>query len=72
MFWLYKVGNVLEKKEGSICSGTLAIVMAKDVNVNAIAPSYIATDNTVALRDDENRSRSTPERIPAGRLVQPG
>jgi 2-deoxy-D-gluconate 3-dehydrogenase len=37
------------------------------VNVNAIAPGYIATDNTAALRDDPDRSRSILERIPAGR-----
>lgn len=37
------------------------------VNVNAIAPGYIATDNTAALQADENRSRSILERIPAGR-----
>ena len=37
------------------------------VNVNAIAPGYIATDNTRALRDDPARSRAILERIPAGR-----
>ncbi len=40
---------------------------AKGVNVNAIAPGYIATDNTRALQDDPDRSRSIVERIPAGR-----
>jgi 2-deoxy-D-gluconate 3-dehydrogenase len=40
---------------------------AKGVNVNAIAPGYIATDNTQALQDDPDRSRSILERIPAGR-----
>ena len=40
---------------------------AKGVQVNAIAPGYIATDNTTALRDDPDRSRSILERIPAGR-----
>jgi len=44
---------------------------AKGVNVNAIAPGYISTDNTVALRADENRSRSIMERIPAGRWGDP-
>ncbi|TFD55627.1 SDR family oxidoreductase [Cryobacterium sp. Hh7] len=39
----------------------------RGVTVNAIAPGYIATDNTQALQDDENRSRSILERIPAGR-----
>jgi 2-deoxy-D-gluconate 3-dehydrogenase len=37
------------------------------VNVNAIAPGYIATDNTEALRADPVRSRQILERIPAGR-----
>jgi 2-deoxy-D-gluconate 3-dehydrogenase len=37
------------------------------VNVNAIAPGYMETDNTVALRNDEARSRAILERIPAGR-----
>jgi 2-deoxy-D-gluconate 3-dehydrogenase len=37
------------------------------VNVNAIAPGYIATDNTQALRDDPDRSASILGRIPAGR-----
>ncbi|MFC6023409.1 SDR family oxidoreductase [Plantactinospora solaniradicis] len=37
------------------------------VNVNAIAPGYIATDNTRALRDDPDRDRAILARIPAGR-----
>ncbi len=41
------------------------------VNVNAIAPGYIATDNTRALRDDPDRYRSILERIPAGRWGDP-
>jgi len=40
---------------------------ARGVTVNGIAPGYIATDNTQALQDDEQRSRSILERIPAGR-----
>jgi 2-deoxy-D-gluconate 3-dehydrogenase len=40
---------------------------AKGVNVNGIAPGYIATDNTEALRGDAERSRSILDRIPAGR-----
>ncbi|MFF2078222.1 SDR family oxidoreductase [Kitasatospora sp. NPDC058162] len=40
------------------------------VNVNAIAPGYIATDNTQALQDDPVRSKSILERIPAGRWGQ--
>ncbi|MES2829256.1 MAG: SDR family NAD(P)-dependent oxidoreductase [Bacteroidota bacterium] len=43
----------------------------KGVNVNAIAPGYISTDNTSALRADEDRSRSILERIPAGRWGNP-
>ena len=39
----------------------------KGVNVNAIAPGYIATDNTSALRSDEVRNVSILSRIPAGR-----
>ena len=41
------------------------------VNVNAIAPGYIATDNTAALRADETRNRQILERIPAGRWGTP-
>ena len=43
----------------------------KGVNVNAIAPGYISTDNTTALRADENRSRAIMERIPANRWGEP-
>src|SRR5260370_22916233 len=39
----------------------------KNVQVNAIAPGYIATDNTAALRADEGRNRAILSRIPAGR-----
>ncbi len=41
------------------------------VNVNGIAPGYIATDNTQALRDDPDRSRAILDRIPAGRWGTP-
>jgi 2-deoxy-D-gluconate 3-dehydrogenase len=41
------------------------------VNVNAIAPGYIATDNTAALRADEARNKAILERIPAGRWGHP-
>ena len=44
---------------------------SKGVNVNGIAPGYIATDNTEALRNDEDRSNSILARIPAGRWGQP-
>ena len=41
------------------------------INVNAIAPGYMATDNTQALRDDPTRSREILARIPAGRWGTP-
>src|SRR5687767_12389415 len=41
------------------------------VNVNAIAPGYMVTNNTQALRADENRNRQILERIPAGRWGDP-
>ncbi len=44
---------------------------ALGVNVNGIAPGYIATDNTQALRDDSQRSKAILERIPQGRWGSP-
>ena len=44
---------------------------AKGVNVNAIAPGYMRTDNTKALQQDETRNRQILERIPAGRWGEP-
>jgi 2-deoxy-D-gluconate 3-dehydrogenase len=44
--------------------------LGKGITVNAIAPGYIATDNTQALQDDPDRSRAILERIPAGRWGQ--
>jgi 2-deoxy-D-gluconate 3-dehydrogenase len=41
------------------------------VNVNAIVPGYVATDNTAALQADEQRSRAILDRIPAGRWGRP-
>jgi 2-dehydro-3-deoxy-D-gluconate 5-dehydrogenase len=41
------------------------------VNVNGIAPGYIATDNTAALRGDPARSKAILDRIPAGRWGEP-
>ncbi|MBJ7255765.1 MAG: SDR family oxidoreductase [Akkermansiaceae bacterium] len=43
----------------------------KGVNVNAIAPGYISTDNTEALREDPVRSQQILSRIPAGRWGEP-
>lgn len=41
------------------------------VTVNAVAPGYVSTDNTTALREDPQRERSIRERIPAGRWGEP-
>lgn len=43
----------------------------RGVNVNAIAPGYISTDNTEALRADAERSKAILSRIPAGRWGEP-
>lgn len=43
----------------------------KGVNVNAIAPGYIATNNTAALQADKGRNRQILERIPSGRWGDP-
>jgi 2-deoxy-D-gluconate 3-dehydrogenase len=43
----------------------------KGVNVNAIAPGYIDTDNTEALRNDPDRSKAILDRIPQGRWGNP-
>ncbi len=60
--------------KGAIGQLTMALSnewAAKGVQVNAIAPGYIATDNTEALRDDADRSASILSRIPAGRWGKP-
>ncbi len=44
---------------------------SKGINVNAIAPGYMATDNNAALRNDQDRSRQILERIPAARWGTP-
>src|SRR5262249_8248255 len=44
---------------------------AQGINVNAIAPGYITTNNTTALRGDETRNREILGRIPAGRWGKP-
>ena len=44
---------------------------ARGINVNAIAPGYIATNNTAALQADETRNRQILERIPEGRWGDP-
>lgn len=60
--------------KGAISSLTKALAnewASKGVNVNAIAPGYIATDNTQALREDQERATSILSRIPAGRWGKP-
>ncbi len=60
--------------KGAIGQLTMALSnewAGKGVNVNAIAPGYIATDNTQALQDDAARSKAILERIPANRWGKP-
>ncbi|MEO9022845.1 MAG: SDR family oxidoreductase [Ginsengibacter sp.] len=60
--------------KGAIASLVKALAnewASKGVNVNGIAPGYIATSNTQALRADEERSKSILDRIPAGRWGEP-
>jgi 2-deoxy-D-gluconate 3-dehydrogenase len=60
--------------KGGIARLTMALAnewAGKGVNVNAIAPGYISTDNTAALREDKDRSSSILGRIPAGRWGEP-
>ena len=60
--------------KGGIGQLTMALAnewTGKGVNVNAIAPGYIRTDNTQALKDDPERCKSILERIPAGRWGEP-
>ena len=42
-----------------------------NINVNAIAPGYMSTDNTKAIREDDKRNKEILERIPAGRWGTP-
>ena len=42
-----------------------------NITVNAIAPGYMATNNTQALREDQERNQAILERIPAGRWGLP-
>ncbi|KUG07453.1 2-dehydro-3-deoxy-D-gluconate 5-dehydrogenase KduD [Solirubrum puertoriconensis] len=56
---------------GSVVKALANEWAGRGVNVNAIAPGYIATDNTEALRNDPGRSQSILGRIPAGRWGTP-
>jgi 2-dehydro-3-deoxy-D-gluconate 5-dehydrogenase len=71
-------GGILVSAYAAAKAGVAALTKAlanewasKDINVNAIAPGYMITDNTEALRNDTQRSRQIIERIPAGRWGQP-
>ncbi|MDR0533130.1 MAG: SDR family oxidoreductase [Verrucomicrobiales bacterium] len=60
--------------KGGVAQLTMALSnewAAQGVQVNAIAPGYIGTDNTQALREDAERSRSILSRIPVGRWGSP-
>lgn len=60
--------------KGGIGQLTMALAnewASKGVNVNGIAPGYIATDNTEALRNDPVRTEQILSRIPAGRWGEP-
>jgi 2-deoxy-D-gluconate 3-dehydrogenase len=60
--------------KGAVAQLTKALAnewAAKGVNVNAIAPGYMRTENTLALHCDETRNRQIVERIPAGRWGDP-
>ena len=60
--------------KGGIKTLTMALSnewAGKGVNVNAVAPGYIATDNTAALQADPVRNKAILERIPAGRWGKP-
>jgi 2-deoxy-D-gluconate 3-dehydrogenase len=71
-------GGVLVPSYAAAKSGVAALTKAfanewaaKGINVNAIAPGYMATANTAALRGDAQRSRQILERVPAGRWGEP-
>jgi 2-deoxy-D-gluconate 3-dehydrogenase len=52
-------------------SGIHGLTKLMGINVNAIAPGYMATDNTEALRADAARNKAILERIPAARWGSP-
>lgn len=60
--------------KGAVAQLTKALAnewAAREINVNALAPGYMRTDNTIALQQDETRNRQILERIPAGRWGDP-
>jgi 2-deoxy-D-gluconate 3-dehydrogenase len=60
--------------KGGVAQMTKALAnewAGKGINVNAIAPGYMRTDNTAALQHNETRNRQILERIPAGRWGEP-
>jgi 2-deoxy-D-gluconate 3-dehydrogenase len=60
--------------KGGIAQMTKALAnewAPRNVQVNAIAPGYFATENTAALQKDETRNRQILDRIPAGRWGEP-
>jgi 2-deoxy-D-gluconate 3-dehydrogenase len=71
-------GGILVPSYAAAKSGVAGITKAlanelapKNINVNAIAPGYMATDNTAPLRADPKRSQAILERIPSGRWGLP-
>ncbi len=71
-------GGILVPSYTAAKSGVMGLtrLMANElaphnINVNAIAPGYMATENTAALRSDSVRNKAILERIPAGRWGQP-
>jgi 2-deoxy-D-gluconate 3-dehydrogenase len=60
--------------KGAVAQLTKALAnewAGKGVNVNAVAPGYVRTDNTAPLQADPVRSRAIVDRIPAGRWAEP-
>lgn len=71
-------GGILVPSYTAAKSGVAGVTKAlanelagKNINVNAIAPGYMATDNTAPLRADAKRNQAILERIPAGRWGDP-
>ena len=62
---------MLAQGHGKIINTASLLAFQGGINVNAIAPGYMATDNTTALRADPVRSKAILDRIPAGRWGLP-